>query len=228
MTFPPTVSSPNDILVNYQLFAGNLKLLLDKGQFDTSPTQGWGKVGARLGQGLGQGPGKVRARLGQGWGKVWTKSKVRARSGQARSGQGSGKVGARSGQKARFGQGRGKLAAIPMYFTLITPPSLRLLSLIDPFITISLSIPLSPPPLSPYLPLYHVFLHILPSIFAIYSIFYLLSYPSDPSVSIPLSILPLFPYLSLYLFYLRPDVPLIIVGSHHRVAFRLEITSAPA
>ena len=40
------------------------------------------KVGARLGQGLGQGPGKVGARLGQGWGKVRTKSKVRARSGQ--------------------------------------------------------------------------------------------------------------------------------------------------
>ena len=58
-------------------------------QFDTSPTQGWGKVRARLGQ-------------AQGWGTV----------------------GARSGQKARFGQGRGKLAAIPMYFTLITPPSL--------------------------------------------------------------------------------------------------------
>ena len=54
------------------------------GQLDTSPTQGWGKVGARLGQGLGQ-----------GWGKVWTKSKVRARSGQARSEQGLGKVGAR-------------------------------------------------------------------------------------------------------------------------------------
>ena len=43
---------------------------------------------ARLGQGLGQGPGKVGARSGQGW----TKSKVRARSGQARSGQGWGKV----------------------------------------------------------------------------------------------------------------------------------------
>ena len=54
--------------------------------------QGWSKVGAwtrsgqkaRLGQGLGrQGLGKVGARLGQGWGKVRTKSKVRARSGQA-------------------------------------------------------------------------------------------------------------------------------------------------
>ena len=67
---------------------------------------------------------KVGARLEQGWGKVWTKSKVRARSGQARSGQGWGKVGARSGQKARFGQGRGKLAASLMYFTLITSPSL--------------------------------------------------------------------------------------------------------
>ena len=49
-------------------------------QFDTPPTQGWGKVGARS----------------------W----------------------ARSGQKARSGQGRGKLATIPMYLTLITPPSL--------------------------------------------------------------------------------------------------------
>ena len=37
----------------------------------------------------------------------------------ARSGQGWSKVGARSGQKARFGQGRGKLAAIPIYFTII-------------------------------------------------------------------------------------------------------------
>ena len=72
-------------------------------QFDTSPTQGWGNVEARS-----------WARLGQSWGKVWIKSKVwarsgQARSGQARSGQGSGKVWARSGQKARFGQGRGKL-----------------------------------------------------------------------------------------------------------------------
>ena len=32
------------------------------------------------------------------------------------------KVGARSGQKARFGQGLGKLAAILMFFILITPP----------------------------------------------------------------------------------------------------------
>ena len=75
-------------------------------QFDTSPTQGWGKVEARLGQGLGQGLGKVGARsgqkarfcqglgrqglgkvgarLGQGLGKVQTQSKVRARSGQAK------------------------------------------------------------------------------------------------------------------------------------------------
>ena len=56
--------------------------------------QGWGKVlvkvgarsgqKARSGQGLGrQGLGKVRARSGQGWSKVRTKSKVRARSGQA-------------------------------------------------------------------------------------------------------------------------------------------------
>ena len=37
------------------------------------------KVGVRLGQGPGQGWGKV----GQGWCKVRTKSKVRARSGQA-------------------------------------------------------------------------------------------------------------------------------------------------
>ena len=49
------------------------KVLESFRQFDTSPTQGWGKVGARLGQGLDkkqglgrQGPGKVRARLGQG------------------------------------------------------------------------------------------------------------------------------------------------------------------
>ena len=42
------------------------------------------------------------ARLGQGWGKVWTKSKVRARSGQARSGQGWG-------NGARLGQGWGKV-----------------------------------------------------------------------------------------------------------------------
>ena len=160
----------------------------------------------------------VRTELGsqyypfeQGWGKVRTKSKVRARSGQVRSGQGSGKVGARSRQIARFGQGRGKLAVIPMYFTLITPPNLRLLSLINPFMTISSSIPLSPLPLSPYLPLYYVFLHIFPYIFAIYSIFHLLIYPSDPSVSIPLSILPLFPYISLYLSYPRSDVPLIII-----------------
>ena len=52
-------------------------------QFDTSPTLGWGKVGARSwaksGQGLDrQGLGKVRARLGQGLDKK----------------QGSGKVGA--------------------------------------------------------------------------------------------------------------------------------------
>ena len=84
------------------------------------------KVGARLGQGLGQGPGKVWARLGQGWGKVRTKSKVGARS-WLRSGQGLGKVGARLGQGpdkkqgsgkvwagkvwARFGQGWGKVGA---------------------------------------------------------------------------------------------------------------------
>ena len=59
------------------------------------PTQGWGKVRARLGQGWGKVLGKVRARSAQGWGKVWTKSKVRARSRQARSEQGSGKVRAR-------------------------------------------------------------------------------------------------------------------------------------
>ena len=63
-------------------------------QFDTSPTLGWGKVGARSWARSGQGldkkqgwgkvwTGKVWARFGQGSGKVWTKSKVRARSGQA-------------------------------------------------------------------------------------------------------------------------------------------------
>ena len=72
------------------------------------------KAGARLGQGWGKVLGKVRARSGQGPGKVWTKSKVRARSGQARSGQGWGKVEARLGQAS----------CDPMYFTLITPPSL--------------------------------------------------------------------------------------------------------
>ena len=71
------------------------------------------KVGARLGQGWGKVLGKVRARLGQGLDKKQGSGKVWA-----------GKVRARSGQKARFGQGRGKLAVIPMYFTLITPPSL--------------------------------------------------------------------------------------------------------
>ena len=69
-------------------------------QFDTSPTQGWGKVGARS-----------WARSGQGWGKVWTKGKVRARSGQARSGQGSGKVRARLGQGPDKKQGSGKVGA---------------------------------------------------------------------------------------------------------------------
>ena len=60
---------------------------MDTWQLDTSPTQGWGKVGARLGQGLGQGSGKVGARLGQGLdkkqdsGKVWA-GKVWARFGQ--------------------------------------------------------------------------------------------------------------------------------------------------
>ena len=82
----------------HQSFSGNLILRLRK-------------VGARLGQGLGQGPGKVGARLGQGWGKVWTKSKVRARSGQARSGQGSGKVRARFGQGPDKKQGSGKVGA---------------------------------------------------------------------------------------------------------------------
>ena len=52
-------------------------------QLDTSPTQGWGKVGARSWTRLGQG----RARLGQGLdkkqgsGKVWA-GKVWARFGQ--------------------------------------------------------------------------------------------------------------------------------------------------
>ena len=54
--------------------AGNLILRL-------VPTQGWSKVGARLGQGL-------RQCLAEVW---------------ARSGPGLGKVRARSGQKARFG-----------------------------------------------------------------------------------------------------------------------------
>ena len=92
-------------------------------QFDTSPTQGRGKVQARSwarsGQGQGkvrarsrQGWGKVRARLGQGPGKVWTKSKVQTRSGQARSGQGSGKVRARLGQGLDKKQGSGKVGAI--------------------------------------------------------------------------------------------------------------------
>ena len=67
-------------------------------QFDTSPTQGWGKVG-RLEQGWGKVLGKVRARLGQGpdkkqgSGKVWA-GKVWARLGQGLDKkQGSGKVG---------------------------------------------------------------------------------------------------------------------------------------
>ena len=84
-------------IVNKENFSSNFW------QFDTSPTQGWGKV-AKVGA-------RYWARSGQGWGKVWTKSKVRARSGQARSGQGSGNVGARSGQKARSGQGLGKVWA---------------------------------------------------------------------------------------------------------------------
>ena len=58
------------------------------------------KVGARLWQGLGQ-----------GLGKVWTKSKVRARSGQARSGQGLGTVEARFGQGLDKKQGSGKVGA---------------------------------------------------------------------------------------------------------------------
>ena len=45
--------------------------------------QGWGRVGARLGQNAGQGWGKVGEKK-QDWGKV-----------------GAGKVGARSGQNAR-------------------------------------------------------------------------------------------------------------------------------
>ena len=45
-------------------------------QLDTSPTQGWGKVGARS-----------WARSGQGWGKVLGKVGARSR-------QGRGKVGA--------------------------------------------------------------------------------------------------------------------------------------
>jgi hypothetical protein len=67
------------------------------------------KVGARLGQGLEQGWGKVGARSGQGPGKVRAKSKVGARFGQARSGQGWGKVGARLGQGLDKKQGCGKV-----------------------------------------------------------------------------------------------------------------------
>ena len=61
-------------------------------EFDTSPTQGWGKVGARSWARSGQGPRKVGARLDkkQGSGKVWA-GKVGARLGQG-LGQGSGKV----------------------------------------------------------------------------------------------------------------------------------------
>ena len=127
-------------------------------QFDTSPTQGWGKVGARSWAGSGQ-----------GWGKIWTKREVRARSGQARSGQGWGKVGARSVQKARFGQGRGKLAVIPMYFTLITPPSLSSASITNqslyhylliysPISSTSISVSTPVSRLSPYLSLYLFYL----------------------------------------------------------------------
>ena len=54
---------------------------------------------------------KVGARLRQGWGKAWTKSKVRARSGQAKSGQGSGKVWARLGHGMDKKQGSGKVGA---------------------------------------------------------------------------------------------------------------------
>ena len=49
------------------------------------------KVGARLGQGLGQGPGKVRARCGQGLDKKQGLGKVWAGKVWARLGQGSGK-----------------------------------------------------------------------------------------------------------------------------------------
>ena len=74
---------------------------LGSGEFDTSPTQGWGKVGARLGQGLGQGPGKVRARSGQ-----------KARFGQGPGRQGLGKVRARLGQGLDKKQGSGKVGGI--------------------------------------------------------------------------------------------------------------------
>ena len=155
-------------------------------QFDTSPTQGWGKVGARLGQGWGKVLGKVRARLGQGLDKKQGSGKVWAGKVWARLGQGPGKVGARSGQKARFGQGRGKLAAIPIYFTLITPPSLspasitnqslyHYLLIYSPISSTSISVSTPVSRLSPYLS----FLYFL----SIYSIFHFLSYPSDPSVS---------------------------------------------
>ena len=56
-------------------------------QFDTSPTQGWGKVGARS-----------WARSGQGWGKVGARSGQKARFGQGLGRQGLGKVRARLGQ----------------------------------------------------------------------------------------------------------------------------------
>ena len=63
-------------------------ILAKKRQFDTLPTQGWGKVGARSWVRSGQGWGKVEARFGQ-----------KARLGQGLGRQGLGNVGARSGHK---------------------------------------------------------------------------------------------------------------------------------
>ena len=147
------------------------------------------KVGARLGQGWGKVLGKVGARSGQGWGKVRTKSKVQARSGQARLGQGWGKVGARSGQKARFGQGRGKLAAIPMYLLIYSPISST---------SISVSTPVSR--LSPYLSFLFflsIYSILLTPLYQSLCLFYLYF---SISISIAVSILSL--HLSLYLFYI--------------------------
>ena len=85
------------------VFMDCYRVIIEKRQFDTSPTQGWGKVGA-MGQGWGKVLGKVRARSGQGPGKKQGSGKVRAGKARARFGQGWGKVGARSGQKASLGQ----------------------------------------------------------------------------------------------------------------------------
>ena len=180
-------------------------------QFDTSPTQGWGKVGARLGQGLGQGPGKVRARLGQGLDKKQGSGKVWAGKVWARLGQGPGKVGARSGQKARFRQGRGKLAAIPIYFTLITPPSLSPASITNQSLYHYLLI-YSPISSASRIDIYPCIMSISISILSIFLVY--LFYLSDPSVSIPLSILPLFLYFHIYrcIYSISTSIPLSILA----------------